>query len=134
MNAIAAPDTGLQRLVHNGVKIIELRFTNKPFGESSLLLQRYAGALRRLGPDARARVLVDFSGACLEPRLAIFWKASLGLFKERVEKSAVIGAVPLLRVSIQGFAMTARFLDLDLGPKRAVTFSDREVALDWLAR
>jgi hypothetical protein len=123
----------VRRELHRGRRIVVLRFKQKNFSQSGSLIGEYAKLLCALKPGEKARVLVDFEGSLYDPRLSLQWKARLGLFSERVEKSAVIGASRLTQAFIHGLSATAAFAGQPLGQDRAVVFSHRAAALDWLA-
>lgn len=129
------PKPGSDRIAwvgHRGQKILELNFSGRGVPGSRSLLSEYARLLGSLRRGEKARVLVDFEGAAYDTRLALAWKARLELFGECVGKSAVIGASRFAGIAIQGYSQTASFLDLPLGPQRAVIFQERHEALDWL--
>lgn len=123
----------IQMIEHLNRRVISIQFASRTYSQSVALIYDYAFLLSSSRPGDKALVLVDFEDALFELRLALAWKAHLELFSDRVEKSAIIGASRLAQTAIHGFAQSASLLGYPLGPHRAVVFSSREKALDWLA-
>jgi hypothetical protein len=134
MNAPTLGYGPIQHLRHEGQAILEVKLGQLSFNESLTVLHEYLQALDMQRPGHKLRVLVDFEGAQYDSVLSLAWKARLEQFGARVERSAVVGASPIIRTAIQAFVDTADLMGRPVGPERAVIFIERDQALDWLAR
>src|SRR6266478_1127681 len=122
------------RILHQGREITEINFTGCNVDEGQALIKAFAAHLEGLKPGLKVRVLTNFKDAVYDPILPLAWKSHIGLFNQVIERSAVIGIPPLGETLLQGYAETAKLQGQALGAGRAVPYSDRKTALDWLAQ
>jgi hypothetical protein len=123
----------VRSLLHNERMIMELDFSGQETDGSKEMLAEYAFQMASLGPQEQVPVLVDLGSTPYKPSLAQEWWQRLGMLSHRVSRSAILNATPEWKAAFQSFARALEARNQPLGSQRAVFFSGRHEALEFLA-